>query len=889
MATTSYGSITIVDITDIGEFSVYPTANSPRTQIYNPDTGAYIPDWSGDNPDTSLKITPVAYYASQNVSTSATYTWKRRDGAGNLTDLGANESVITVGGNTGVLQVTNNILGDSTSGIVSYVVTAHYTVDNVPLEATGEIDFSLTRQGSVARTVSISGESIFKYNAAGALTPSGKTINLSAKVAGVSLTTWQYKNGNSWSTYPGSTSGSNSLTVSPSDNVFTNDVATIRVNTNDNTVYDIFTITKLYDGVKGDSVISAVLTNEDQMLPADKNGKVTAYNGADTTLTIYEGGQDITSTWTISKTYSPSSISSLDTAVNNYNATFSSTSVSDTTFNNIDTAFVTFTCNKSGYDPIVQKFSLVKVKTGQDGVTPIIYSLEPTTVVVNTDPLTSGVHPNPNPSSVTFNAYKQDGNTKTAYAGRIQFYIDNSSSISEATTTDAATRTINFNSSPWNAANRVKAVLYQAGANTVQLDSQTVVVVCDGDKGDTGDDGHNGFGAVNVIIDNEADVIPCDSSNHPLSQFVIDIAYQGYQGTTTKTTSVSAPNLSATDFGSAIVPDTSTAGHVKYTIPTTATLVANGTVQLQFTVAAQDYDNNGNVINQNVTISKLYSWTRSSAAVNGTNATILQLTTPNGTIIENGSGTLYAQGILYDGSSEATGETYTWYQYKNNSYVLIDNATSGSSTPGVRTGHLSGTTWTNGTNGSSNTTSDMIKITPDAVDGYASFKVVSAYTINGQSKSFTQYVSVIDKTDPIQVSVHSTVGDQIKNGQGIGCIYARVTQNGVQIDEVPMNIQAGTSYPSSPTTGDMYVLLSTESTKSSRTATLMEYNGTTWVAQYGTCKYEWTFRNKDNTPVTTNVPYQHTVEADKNKNQFIYIDSSLVNGKITVDVKVTIN
>ena len=159
---TSYGSITIVDITDIGEFSVYPTANSPRTQIYNPDTNGYIPDWSGSDPDTSLKITPVAYYASQNVSTAATYTWQRRDGAGNLTELGANETVITVSGNTGVLKVNNNVLGNSTSGIISYVVTAHYVVDGVTLEAVGEIDFSLTRQGTIAKTAKINGENIFK-------------------------------------------------------------------------------------------------------------------------------------------------------------------------------------------------------------------------------------------------------------------------------------------------------------------------------------------------------------------------------------------------------------------------------------------------------------------------------------------------------------------------------------------------------------------------------------------------------------------------------------------------------------------------------------------------------------------------------------------------------
>ena len=871
--TTSYGSITIVDITDVGEFSVYPTANSPRIQIYNPDNISYVPDWS----TTNLVITPVSYYASGNVSSSATYVWKRRDGSGNITDLTANE---TVGAN-GVLTVNNNVLGNSVSGIISYIVTAHYVVDGIDLEAVGEIDFSLTRQGSVARTVSITGESIFKYNAAGALTPAGKTITLNAKVAGVSITTWQYKNGNSWSTYPGSTTGSTTLTVNPTDSVFTNDSVTIRLNTNDVTVYDLFTITKLYDGTSGSAINSAVLDNEDQMLPADKNGHVVSYGGAESKITIFEGNDDVTSDWYINKVYSPSTLSSLDTATNDYEVDFTNTNLDSTVFNTIDTAYVLFECKKTqtGAVEFSRKFSIVKVKTGQDGTTPTIYSLESTAIAVNTSPISGGVHPDPDPSSVTFNAYQQTGNTKSAYNGRIQFYKDDDSEITDSTTTDASTRTINFNTSPWNAANKVRAVLYEAGANTKQLDAQTVVIVCDGAKGVKGDDGSNGFGAVNVIIGNEADVIPCNSSNKPLSQFIIDIPYEGYQGTTVKTTAVSAPALSAADFGSAINPDTSTAGHVKYTIPTTATLSAGGQVNLTFTVSAQDYDANGNVVNKTVSVSKLYTWTRSSAAEDGENAVILQANTPNGTVLVNSEGTLYIQGILYDGASEATGETYTWAQYKNGSYVNI-----GSSTPGAATGHWNGTTWTAGANGSTNTTSDCVRVLPAAVEGYASFRVTSAY--NG--KSYVQYVSVIDKTDPVQVSLHSTVGTQIKNSQGEGCVYARVTRADEELDAVPQNIKSGTSYPSNPTNGDYFVLLSTETAATSRTAKLYKYvnSSGTWSRVNSTCQYEWMFRNKDNTPITTGVPYQNT--SDKTQNQFIYINADLISSKITIDCKVTV-
>ena len=61
MAQISYGSITIVDVTDIGQFSVYPRANASKTQIYNPDADSYMPDWETNN----VIISPVTYYAGK--------------------------------------------------------------------------------------------------------------------------------------------------------------------------------------------------------------------------------------------------------------------------------------------------------------------------------------------------------------------------------------------------------------------------------------------------------------------------------------------------------------------------------------------------------------------------------------------------------------------------------------------------------------------------------------------------------------------------------------------------------------------------------------------------------------------------------------------------------
>lgn len=817
---TSYGSITIVDITDIGEFSVYPKANKPKTQIYDPNGNTYTPEWSDDS---KLIIEPVAYYAGSDVSSQATFTWQRREGAGSPTPVSTGETVKS----DGTLEINQNVLGSSTTGIITYIVTAAYTIDGVNLSSVGEIEFSLVRQGNVAKFVKITGSNVFKYDTTGSIIGSN-SITLTGSVSGVSIQAWQYKNGNQWSTYPNSTTSA-SLTVSSEDSVFSNDTVTIRLLSNDNNIYDLFTITKLRDGAVGAGVVSAVLTNEDQMIPADKNGNPTSFAGASTQLMILEGSTDVTSQWVVTKV----SEGVTDSESSNTAATITGMSG--------DTGSVTFSCKETTSGPIkfTKKFSLVKVKTGQDGTTPTIYSLEPSSLVVN-----RAADGTPNPSSVTFNAYSQTGNTKTAYSGRIQFYLDNQSTIYDETITNSSSRSIDF-TALGASVRKVRAVLYEAGANTNQLDSQTVVVTKDGEKGGKGDTGDAGISAVNLIIGNEADVIPCASDGHPTSSFTISIPFEGYQGITKKsTTATTVPTLSASTWGVEIRPvitqATSGVGNISYTIPTTATVPQSGQISLGFTVASDEGD---------VVINKMYSWTRST---NGANAVILQVVAEDGTIFDNNRGTLTAKALLYNGSTkQTTGVTYTWAQFLNGNYVTV-----GSSTPGVTA------------NG------DTITILASAVDGYSSFRVVASYGGN----PYTQYLSFIDKADPIQISVHSTIGLQIKNSQGAGAMYARVTRNGTEIDPVPTDIKAGSTYPSSPVKGQKFIKLTGSGTTG--TATLMNYNGTSWEGVTQTCTYEWTYRDKDNNVLTSHTPSL--------TGQFVYIDGDLIDGKITADVKVTV-
>jgi hypothetical protein len=198
---------------------------------------------------------------------------------------------------------------------------------------------------------------------------------------------------------------------------------------------------------------------------------------------------------------------------------------------------------------------------------------------------------------------------------------------------------------------------------------------------------------------------------------------------------------------------------------------ASGTLALVFTCEGQ-------------TFNKVFSWTRSSAAKNGIDGVTMLLFTPNGTLFENHTGdNLTVEGYLQSGSTDVTSSaTWKWYQWSSTGYTALGTATSANA-------YYSGKTLT---------------IKPAAVDGYSSFKVEATYN----SKTYTQYISITDKTDPIQVSVHSTLGTQLVNGQGSGALYARVTRNGIEIDPIGDSaISTGTANPSGGNNGDHYIKL----------------------------------------------------------------------------------
>lgn len=208
MAIIATGSKTIIDLSDGKSLSVYLGANQPRTQINDVNANTYSPDWT--TTAGKLTITPVVY-ANQTAialnNTALTITWKRKDGSAAEAALISGE---TVSGKA--LNVNKNNLATATSKQLTYIAYVAYADPDTGLtiNAMADITFALLTTGEDAKSAWISGEQVFKYTSAGAVSPA--QITLTANLQNVTMGKWQYKNGSgNWTDYP-TTSDNASIT-----------------------------------------------------------------------------------------------------------------------------------------------------------------------------------------------------------------------------------------------------------------------------------------------------------------------------------------------------------------------------------------------------------------------------------------------------------------------------------------------------------------------------------------------------------------------------------------------------------------------------------------------------------------------------------------------------
>lgn len=808
----SFGSITIVDIGDIGEFSVYPQCNLPLSVSYAPDSDTYIPNWGTNN----LVITPSIWYGSSRILPTAqgmTVTWTRKEGISSATALTTGETAVN-----GVLTVSANKFTPSIP-MITYIVTCSYTepTTNDVISAQGEITFTLSKQGVANKSASITGEAVFKYNTDGTLV-GNSSITLTGRVTSVSITGWQYRTSNGiYTTYPNS-GATSTLTVNATDSIFTNDTATIKLLTDDNAVYDLHTITKIRDGAAGEATVSAVLTNETQMIPY-VNGQGD-FTGAVCSIVIYSEGVDATSLYTITQSYSGVTATASTTTATNDTVTVSDMSGS--------TGYVKFRAvltSDPNSTPIIKVYNIVKVE-GTAGESPVIYSIEPSTLAI-----TKSINNTYTPSTVTFYNYQTVGNSKTAYSGRLKIYENiEASSITPSSTavyTSSANET-SYTYTPSVNATVIVGVLYEKDGFTTVLDKQTVAIANDGKTGAAG---------INIIFGNTYDGIPTDSNGVTPSAYSVVIPFDGYKGIKKVATNVTGTVPTLLGITPTVVNATTQAsGSITYNIPQGTTVFSDGgTLTFTFSI-------------EGTTATCTYSWGKFTGGKDGENATSLLLQAPHGNIIGNGNASVEITAILIEGANNVTSSaTYKWYKYvisgSSGSYVQISGETT-----------------------------NVLTVIDSMVDNYASFKCEAVYN----TKTYIGYMSIMDKQDPIQVSVFSTIGDRLINGQGVGALYVRVYKQNTEIDPI-VTENFVTALPSSASSGDYCYLVDS----GNKVVTLYKYTtGWTVATEPYVGTYAWSYRDKDGNTITTGIL--------PTSGKAIYIDGSYIDEKLIVDVEVTV-
>ena len=305
MAVLTSSQQTFIDITDQRTLSAYITSNLPKTQVEDPNVlpHTYSPSWAAEN----LTLTPVLFLGQTSISlsyTGITISWKRKDGSGSESSLTSGETVTD-----GILTVNEDKLADTSSGMLTYICYISYydSETNNTVNITADMTYTLVKNAENARLAYVTSDTyVFKYNTSGTLIGASQA-SLTGQVQGVSISKWQYKNSSeSWDDYPATTDNASitgsMLVVKPTHSVFVNNVAQIKLATDDADVYDTVTITKIYDGEKGDSGsggLSIVLGNESQTIACTNEGLVSSAVDITIPFTGYVGIEQAACTCTV--------------------------------------------------------------------------------------------------------------------------------------------------------------------------------------------------------------------------------------------------------------------------------------------------------------------------------------------------------------------------------------------------------------------------------------------------------------------------------------------------------------------------------------------------------------------------------------------------------------
>ena len=354
--------------------------------------------------------------------------------------------------------------------------------------------------------------------------------------------------------------------------------------------------------------------------------------------------------------------------------------------------------------------------------------------------------------------------------------------------------------------NNVAQIKLVTSASDV-YDTVTITKIYDGTKGDPGTPGSAGAGAISIILSNEAQAIPCTSAGAVTAATNVTIPFTAYEGITQVAATCTVGTLpSGVTVKTNTASTASAAGSVVLTFAKNATMggasVLTGTIPLTFSVSGQS-------------VVKNFAWTKANAGASGAAAVVFSVYAPNGTIVQNQSGSLTLATSAYEGATSITSATYQWAKYTGGTWSNISGATSSELT-------VSG--------------SDIINI--------QSYRCTMTYN----SKSYVDVITVEDKSDPYVSEMLSIGGFTVKNNLGGLVPYVIVRTNQREVD--PLLGSISETAPSTPSAGDFWYQVD----HTAHTVTLKKYSGSAWAnaTQTQELTYTWYAQDKDGNPVTFN-------------------------------------
>lgn len=336
-------------------------------------------------------------------------------------------------------------------------------------------------------------------------------------------------------------------------------------------------------------------------------------------------------------------------------------------------------------------------------------------------------------------------------------------------------------------------------------DTITITKMYDGAKGADGGKGATGSGGLSVILGNENQAIACTSAGKTSAASTITIPFTGYVGITQTACTCAVGTLpTGITLKTNTAATASAAGKVELSVAASSDLGAaatlTGDITLTFTIS-------GN------TVTKVFTWTKSKAGSNGTSAVVFSVYAPNGTVVQNQSGSLTLATSAYSGTTAITSATYQWAKYVNGTWTNISGATASTLTV---------------------TGSDIVNI--------QSYRCTMTYS----SKNYVDVITVEDKSDPYVSEMLSIGGFTVKNNLGGVVPYVIVRTNQKEVDELKGIISE--TAPSTPKSGDYWYKVD----HSAKSVTLMKYSGTAWAATTDkqSLTYTWYAQDKDGKEVT---------------------------------------